>query len=132
MTSATTQLVLSGPPEPLARAMSSRVARSGSPVSVSTRRISSMRHDGRQAVGAEQVAVSLPGVVEAYVGGAVGSSAQGSYQQRPLGVGGGLFRAETSFVDHRLHHGVVLRDLEQLPVAQEVDAGVADVDEGQL
>ncbi|MGW7401302.1 hypothetical protein ACWGH7_33105 [Streptomyces cyaneofuscatus] len=143
MTSATTQLTLSGPPEALARAMRSRTACSGSLISESTPflivPVSAAllwkhalynpeyglysadlldRHDSRQAVGAQQISVFPLGVVEAHVGVGVGSWAQGPHQERPLGVGGGFFRAEASFVDHRLDHGVVVGDLEQLSAVQ--------------
>ena len=40
-----------------------------------------------------------------------------------------LFGGDAALVDEGLHEGVVLGDLRQLPVAQQIAAGVADVDE---
>jgi hypothetical protein len=53
-------------------------------------------------------------------------------QQHPLRVGGHLLGIELALVHHPLDDGVVVGDLEQLVVAQQVGAAVADVHQAEL
>ena len=91
-TSASTQVMLSGPPPRLARSMSWRTTSSGSSIVVSVWcRVSAAHHPG-QAVGAEQVAVADLGLAQRAGRGrprrcrrapAAGSSAAGGWRPPP-------------------------------------------------
>ena len=80
-----------------------------------------------QAVGAQQVAVAEPGLADRQVGVGLGPAVERAQQQRALRVAGGRLRGQPALVDQRLDQRVVPGDLEQLAVAQQVGAGVADV-----
>jgi hypothetical protein len=87
--------------------------------------------DTGQAVGADQVAVAGADLADGQVGLDPLAAAQGPHEQGPLRVRGRLLLGDAALVDQALHPGVVLGDLGQHPVAQQVGARVADVDEAE-
>ena len=89
------------------------------------------RDDTGQPVGADQIAVAGPDLADGQIGLDVVAAAQRAHQQRALRVGGGLLLGDPALVDQALHPGVVLGDLGEHAVAQQVGAGVADVDEAE-
>ncbi len=86
-------------------------------------------HPG-QPVRAEQVPVAQPGLAQRQVRLDVGPAVQGAQQHGPLWVGGHVVRADPALVNQRLDQRVVVRDLVELPVPQQVRAGVPDVHQG--
>ena len=84
-----------------------------------------------QSVGADQVAVAGADLADGEVGLDMVAAAQRAHQQGALRVGGGFLLGDPALVDEALHPGVVLGDLGQHAVAQQVGAGVADVDEAE-
>lgn len=90
-----------------------------------------MGDDAGESVGADQVAVAGPYLADGQVGLDVVAAAEGAHQQGALRVGARLLLGDPSLVDEALHPGVVLGDLGEDAVAQQVGAGVADVDHAQ-
>ena len=88
-------------------------------------------HAGKP-VRAEQVTVPGVPVVDRQVRLGGRPAVQGPQQQRALRVGGDVVGADPALVDQRLHQRVIVRDLVELPVAQQVPAGVADVAHGRV
>ena len=131
ITSATTTVTLSGAP----RCSASSTSASTTPVGSAARlRICRSRSGGdpAEAVAAQQVAV--PGVR-----GPDGElwldcvhAVQGLGQQVAPVVGEGLLLGNPPGVHQRLHVGVVLGQLGQQAVAQQVGAGIPDVDDRNL
>lgn len=87
--------------------------------------------DAGQPVGADQVAVTGPDLTDGEVGLDDVAAAERAHQERALRVGGGLFLRDAPLVDEALHPGVVLGDLGEDAVAEQIGAGVADVDEAE-
>ena len=83
-------------------------------------------------VGAQQVPVSRAGLVQAHLRDGGRPPVQGTQQHGALRVGRSLFPGQAAHVDHGLHEGVVVGDLEQLPVTQQVGPGVTDVHQRQV
>ena len=81
-----------------------------------------------ESVGAEQPAIAGQHVVDGGVdlGGRV-DIPEHAHQHRAARVDGRLLRGDAARVDEALHEGVVGADLLEQPVAEAVDAGVADV-----
>jgi hypothetical protein len=82
-----------------------------------------------QAVGAEQVTVAWQGVERHQVGLGHRPAVEGAQQQGPVRVRGHVVFGDLALVDQRLDERVVVRDLEELAVAEPVGARVADVAE---
>lgn len=86
-----------------------------------------MADRARQAVRADQVAVTGPDLTDRQVGLDLTAAVQRAHQQGALRVGLGLLRGDPPLVHQPLHPGVVLGDLAERTVPQQVRAGVADV-----
>ncbi len=87
--------------------------------------------DPGEPVGADQVAVAGPDLADGEVGLDVVAAAQRAHQQERCGWVVRLLLGDAALVDQALHPGVVLGDLGEDAVAQQVGAGVADVDQAQ-
>ena len=126
-TSATMQVMLSGPPPCRASSISCRVTAFG--VLDGGQRLAQRLvadHAG-QPVRAEQVAVARLGVVDGQVGLGDRPAVQRPQQQRALRVGGDVVGADPALVDQRLHQRVVVGDLVELALPEQVTARIADV-----
>ena len=122
-TSATMQVMLSGPPLRRARLISCSTA--SLRVGVADQRLVQRLlgdHVG-QPVRAQQVPVAQHGLAHLQVRLGVRAGLQGAHDQRPLRVGGGRLRGQPALVDQRLHQGVIPGDLVEVAVAQHVGRG---------
>ena len=129
-TSATMQVMLSGPPPRIASSMSWVTAWSRSAQRDQGLAQGLLADHVGQPVRAEQVPVSGPGLDGGQVGLGLGAALQRAHHQRALRVRGRLGRAEPAVVDQRLDQRVVPGDLMEVAVAEQVGAGVADVADG--
>ena len=80
-----------------------------------------------QAVAAEQVAVTVADLADRQVELDLWPPVERPRDHRALWVAGRLLRGDPALVDEGLHERVVVGDLAELPVAQQVAARVADV-----
>jgi hypothetical protein len=86
-------------------------------------------HHTGKAVGAEHVAVTGVRLKRRQVGLGDRPPVQGAQQQGPVGMRGDVVFGDLALVDQRLDERVVVRDLDELPVAQQVGPRVADMAE---
>ena len=118
MTSATMQVMLSGPPPLMASSTSCSAALSGSRTEAERLVQRLLGHHAGQAVGAEQVAVAGEGLERYQVRLGDRPAVEGAEQQRPVRVRGHVVLGDLALVDQRLDERVVVGDLEELAVAE--------------